>query len=102
MRFRDHAAAFEAETGVPVRYIVVLSETDYGEPPTARTTLRYSSLLNLDLPVLADRGQLMPGDGEIPSRCAVSPQMRMIHCYSGWPGARDPALQAIADNAALR
>jgi hypothetical protein len=53
-------------------------------------------------PILADplaaAIEAVPFEGEIPYRCAVTPRMELIACYSAEPEGDDPAVRAIRDH----
>jgi hypothetical protein len=54
---------------------------------------------DLASPVCADPTQnivnLMPFEDAIPARCALSPRMEMLECYTGEAPDPDPAIEAI-------
>lgn len=59
----------------------------------------WADVTGLTTPVLGDPTQLfptkMPYEGAIPARCALTPRMEMIECYTGEAPDPDPALEAI-------
>lgn len=101
MRFPDQMAELAATEPFDVSYVVILYEGTDGQPPNGRDAEVYADQVGLDMPVLADWTaaslRAMPWEGERPFRCAVSPRMELLTCYTGEPESleTDPALQAI-------
>jgi hypothetical protein len=93
--------AFELEKGVPFTYVLILIDGN-GGLPTPKEAEQWAEESGLVTPVLADFGgtmvNQMPFEGEIPARCAVTPEMELMGCYTGDPGERDAALDAIVSH----
>jgi hypothetical protein len=74
-----------------------------GGLPTAADAAEWAEATGLDGPVTVEPtkaiAKAMPFEGEIPARCALTPDMVMIGCYSGEPVGRDPAIDAILAHA---
>ena len=81
--------AFTAETGVPFSWMLVLFQDGQGNPPNAAFPAKFATELKLwSFPVLGDQvsGVLSatPYNGSVfPGKCALSPEMEILHCYSG-------------------
>ena len=92
---------FEEETGIPFTYLIVLIDGN-GAPPTPSDAEKWAEEAGLVTPVLADfvgaMVSLMPFEGEIPARCAVTPKMELMGCFTGEPEGDDPALDAIVSH----
>jgi hypothetical protein len=90
--------AFEEETGIDFTYLIVLIDGN-GGPPTPADAKKWGEEAGIVTPVLTDFAgamvDLMPFEGEIPARCAITPDMELMACYTGEPEGDDPALEAI-------
>lgn len=95
--------AFSAEEGVDFSYLVVLFEGN-GAPAYGADAKVWAEAAGLTTPVLADPTgritELMPFEGKIPARCALTPRMELMGCYSDEPVGTDLALEAIREHAA--
>ncbi len=84
-------------------YIIALFESETAGPPSSADSEFWADAVGLDTPVLSDPTQLMPTkmpyEGSIPSRCAMTPRMEMIECFTGEPADPDPAIEAIIAHA---
>lgn len=72
--------------------------TDAG-PPGVDDADYWAGATGLTTPVLSDPTQnfvtKMPFEDVIPARCALTPRMEMIECYTGEAPDPDPAIEAI-------
>ena len=95
--------ALAAEEGIDFSYLVVLFEGN-GAPASGGDAKVWADTAGLTTPVLADPTgritELMPFGGKIPARCALTPRMELMGCYSDEPAGLDPALEAIREHAA--
>jgi hypothetical protein len=93
---------FEAE-GIPFSYMVELYESRAGGVPSSEDADYYAGAIGVTTPVLADPTQAlhdaMPFGG-LPSRCAVSPRMEILDCWTGHAAdlLDEPAINAIRDH----
>ncbi len=105
MSFPGHQEAFQEENGWGFTYIVALVESERGGPPTAADARSWADSVGVEFPVLSDKAQALirvtDYAGPIPYRCALTPDMVMIKCFQGEPGAIDPAIEAIREHQAL-
>ena len=88
MSLGERQAAFLAETPVPFSYIVVLNKDTANETPNAKVAAGYANAIDATFPVLADPADALstntPWNGStLPGKCAVAPDMTLLHCWTG-------------------
>jgi len=93
---------FAAE-GIPFSYMVALYESQAGGMPTADDAEYYAGEIGVTTPVFADPIQAVTTAtpfGGLPTRCALTPRMEMIECYTGHAAdlLDEPAINAIRDH----
>ncbi len=85
----DEAAAFTAETGVDMQFLIVLFEDTRGDAPGEDLAEDYHEQISSpDLPVLSDidEGILEASayaGSPLPGKCLLSPQMEILRCSNG-------------------
>ncbi len=102
MGFQAQMDAFREERGWGFTYLVALFEGAQRGPPTTADARAWAEATAIDTPVLADVAQALPRitpfESSIPYRCALSPELEMLHCYAGEPQAGDPAIMALVEH----
>lgn len=100
---RERKETFEAETGIPMSYLVILFENDFGNPTDAADAVEYIEDTGIEddgIAVFANPAQdiieKMPFTGRLPAKCVVSPKMRILECYSD--SVDDRGFEAIVEN----
>jgi len=87
-------------------YILILSEDYLSNPPDADDAIDYDDDVSASgFPITANPDQTIvtgtPWDGfRLPGKCVLSPEMEIIHCYTGDDDAE--GFQAIRDHASGR
>ena len=99
-------SAFEEAWGRPLRYLVVLYQDAAAQTADGGDVADYIDHLALDsdeVDVLAEPTQTIldaiPWEGALPGKCALTPGMEMLHCYSG--DDDEEAWGKIAEHAGL-
>ncbi len=96
---------FTAEHGdIPFQFIVLLAQDDVGAEPDGEDSVAYWEQLGSPetMPVVADTQmaspEVTPWTGtNLPGKCVLSPDMEMIHCYSGH--GNEEAFEAVLEHA---
>ncbi len=104
MGFQDQMDEFRTVNGWGFTYLIALFEGNAALLPSVEDTVAWADDVEIDAPILADQAQVLPkvtpfGD-TIPFRCALSPQMEMLKCFSNEPEGDDLAIKAILDHRA--
>ncbi len=99
-------AEFIADTSLPFSYVLLIFQDTVGNPPEASAGADYwATIGEPDFPVVADieEGSISDTPYEadrLPGKCVLSPELELLHCYSGDDDTEGFA--AITEHAAAR
>jgi len=105
-RLQDAQEDFIAETGLNFRFLFALYEGASGNSATANDCASYANTIGAeDFPVFADGTKQIAGVTPMtqqvhPSMCALTPEFKILNCFSGH-GSYEDALDEVKTDAGL-
>jgi hypothetical protein len=106
VRLQDEQEDFIAETGLDFRFLFSIYEGASGNSATANDCASYANTIGAeDFPVFADSTKEITGVTPItqqshPQMCALSPEFKILKCFTGHGGYLD-ALDEIRTDAGI-
>ena len=101
--FAAQMDAFEDSEGFRFSYLVALFEGEDGGVASRTDARKWAEQTSLPGPVVSDPLQVLargiPFEGDIPFRCALTPRMETMGCFTGQPTGPDAAIEAIRTHA---